>query len=598
MGDLLTLEAAVEEIQGAASAQELLEVLCQLLGVTDPQRLLGDLERLEVVKAIYADPQASALDIFDAKRERLSTVTGAQAAFMDDPVNRELVRREDAISGEAIKAELLAKGAIVADCLEEGMRGLATAAAEALRCKEGWDEISRSYGRLFSETMNREIDSHPALKEFDTASKQIDREMEVVWAAFPAGDCTADPSLKDRYEAAMSPLREKKRKLYRDKDSLLDAIRKKAQLAADRSYGREVEAAKEAYAQAQQAKIDHENQIFTSVTGNLASNSAITEEQAQAWAAQNVFVATNAANKLRRIGYPPEALRKDIAELYRHVGGKVGPVEFVLEGRSKRAYARGKSLISIQGNFSKPTLFHECGHLVEHWDEAFALACHNFIENRATGSPVKLKTLTGINYAANEKAYPDSFLDPYVGKIYGHGSTEVVSMGLQCLSSPQALAALAQKDPEHLKLILGVCSRNNPFLKTKLEQASVVATAKAKEQTKYEVWQKALAKVSGTTFGKLLDARNGGYKGFKIEAYGRGGSLFPTVRLEEERWVSSIHVGKVPDLRAVAYLLIAHAEGLLLKNLSATEAQKQAVWLVRQGNTPDWFDPETPLPKV
>lgn len=105
----------------------------------------------------------------------------------------------------------------------------------------------------------------------------------------------------------------------------------------------------------------------------------------------------------------PEQLRKDIAELYRYVGGKLGPIEFVLEGHSSRAFARGKTLIAVQGSFNKETLFHECGHLAEAWDMSSQAACLQFVRDRAKGDLVSLKKLTGGSYRSNERAYPDDF---------------------------------------------------------------------------------------------------------------------------------------------------------------------------------------------
>lgn len=439
--------------------------------------------------------------------------------------------------------------------------------------------------KWYSTALKEQVESDPQLS-------LVRKNIEIIWSKINQA--------RQSYatEDTISALRVEAENLYDEQKKLYDELVVGVKNKAEELFGAEINAAKEAYTQTIQTKTDHESALFSAITAELLELGGISEAQAADWVDSNVFIAGNAVSKLRRIGYPPEQLKQDIAELYRYVGGKIGPIEFVLEGRSKRAYARGKTTISIQGNFNKNTLFHECGHLVEHWDSAFWCACSDFIARRATGAPVKLKTLTKLRYAPNERAYPDKFINPYVGKIYESDSTEVVSMGLQCLANPQSLTHLAQHDPDHFKLILGICTRNNASLRTKLDAASVAAAAKSNEQTRYASWQKALAKVSGSAFGKLLDDLNGGYKGFKITAYGRTGALYPVTPPNGERWNASIYFGKVADIRAIAYLLIAHSEGLLLQGMSSAEAQQQAVLLIREGRVPEWFLPENPLPKV
>ena len=75
--------------------------------------------------------------------------------------------------------------------------------------------------------------------------------------------------------------------------------------------------------------------------------------------------------------------------------------------------------------------------------------------------PVSLKRLTGANYRADEMAYPDTFINPYVGKDYGGRASEVFSMALQHLESYDSLLPLIA-DPEHFSLLMGFCLRKNP----------------------------------------------------------------------------------------------------------------------------------------
>ncbi|MEI3453339.1 MAG: hypothetical protein V8Q91_07970 [Bilophila wadsworthia] len=92
--------------------------------------------------------------------------------------------------------------------------------------------------------------------------------------------------------------------------------------------------------------------------------------------------------------------------------------------------------------------------MAEAWDRVFRFPVWNLL-NRATGSPVSLKKMTGLGYQPHEKAYPDSFINPYVGKDYGGTASEVFSMALQCLASPEETAELIEKDQEHFHLLLG-----------------------------------------------------------------------------------------------------------------------------------------------
>ena len=64
--------------------------------------------------------------------------------------------------------------------------------------------------------------------------------------------------------------------------------------------------------------------------------------------------------------------------------------------------------------------------------------------SRATGEPEKLSKLTGDkNYKDSEVAYPDKFIDPYVGKVYGQVPiTEVLTMGFQHFESATSLNQL------------------------------------------------------------------------------------------------------------------------------------------------------------
>ena len=66
--------------------------------------------------------------------------------------------------------------------------------------------------------------------------------------------------------------------------------------------------------------------------------------------------------------------------------------------------------------FNKRALFHEAGHLIENLNPSLVDANKEFIKKRAFGRIKKLYDLCNSDvYRSNEKAYQDSFIDPYVG---------------------------------------------------------------------------------------------------------------------------------------------------------------------------------------
>jgi hypothetical protein len=60
-----------------------------------------------------------------------------------------------------------------------------------------------------------------------------------------------------------------------------------------------------------------------------------------------------------------------------------------------------------------------------------------------------------LDFESNEIAYPDKFVSPYVGKVYPD-ATEVISMGLERVASPQRLVDFASTDPDHFAYTVGI----------------------------------------------------------------------------------------------------------------------------------------------
>lgn len=147
--------------------------------------------------------------------------------------------------------------------------------------------------------------------------------------------------------------------------------------------------------------------------------------------------------------------RQRLADLVRLTNGQFLETMGEVKVSNARAHAsRSRGYVTFKGdNFD--TLFHEVGHHVEFGSGASAGI--DFVKGRATGDAQKLSAITGNRgYRKHEIAVPDHFINPYVGKVYQDDSTEVISMGLQYFAEPALLAKLAQKDPEHLALVVGV----------------------------------------------------------------------------------------------------------------------------------------------
>lgn len=165
-------------------------------------------------------------------------------------------------------------------------------------------------------------------------------------------------------------------------------------------------------------------------------------------------------------GWSKDALKHDIGQMFRLVGGATKPFEMVY--KKDRAHASSTGYINSGANLDKSTLWHEMGHMVEFDNpELLALAKklmqarHDAIpEGETRVLPLQILQPTH-NYDADEYAINDHFADPYTGKIYRGDKridmvtcTEVFSMGFEALSNPAKMARLAAKDPEHLALTL------------------------------------------------------------------------------------------------------------------------------------------------
>lgn len=299
--------------------------------------------------------------------------------------------------------------------------------------------------------------------------------------------------------------------------------------------------------------------VYDEIMSLLKKQSPVSEEMATAWAKENVYLDKGEKAKLKKIGYSEDDLRRDVAEFYQLVGGKIGPIKFTTT-RGDRAYASGLYTIAISKYFGKRTLFHELGHIVEHFDKKVYAANNAFIKTRATGPIEKLRKLEPrVGYQSNEEAYPDHFIDPYVGKVYSHDSTEVLSMGIQNFINADMLTNFIKNDKKHFDLIVGICRKRSAITEIKIKESKNNLKRKiniAKQQQEND--KKFLAildKMISNEFSKKILSEEG-YKNYRLVA---GRNRYWIDRNEYGEWwyLNNTAESKKSCLR-IAYLLIVN----------------------------------------
>jgi len=105
-----------------------------------------------------------------------------------------------------------------------------------------------------------------------------------------------------------------------------------------------------------------------------------------------------------------------------------------LDGRGKLAY--------------RDMIWHELGHELEARNRRVALAARRFFQLRTAGQIP--------HYRHGYRAMDDKWWHPYQGRLYSTASTELVSMGFECLSNTKRATALYARDPEHFSFIIAV----------------------------------------------------------------------------------------------------------------------------------------------
>ena len=150
------------------------------------------------------------------------------------------------------------------------------------------------------------------------------------------------------------------------------------------------------------------------------------------------------------------------ADVFELSGGKASDqIDYAIRAES-RAWALSKKTSGIDKGFvnvgsgSRNDTFHEVAHHIEYEDPDIAKASKDFVMSRATGEPEFLSDLTGDKSYGAEMAYPDKFVSPYVGKVTGKESSEVISMGVERMATSKAMQQFMKEDPEHFNFVMGV----------------------------------------------------------------------------------------------------------------------------------------------
>lgn len=294
-----------------------------------------------------------------------------------------------------------------------------------------------------------------SLEEIDPqAYAQVKAQSEVLYQLGEEIKALRDAPLEDSDEAraarvqALQALFAKQNALYAPYSEQHDA------LSARRAVQR----------QQLQANADQAKARVQSVIEGFKERSEVGEKDAKQWA-QTIEITPQAEAALRKGGYPPTQVRKDAAEFFRFVRGRLDKVRITTHDKERAAANTphgkpGQIFIPANGrDFNKRVLWHELGHHIEA-DPSAAAAARLFIRMRSeAGKTAKLKDIDWTGYEDDEVAFVDHFFSPYMGKIYDHGMTEIFSMVLESFSSPELLAARLHKDPQSFAFVRGFIDR-------------------------------------------------------------------------------------------------------------------------------------------
>lgn len=216
---------------------------------------------------------------------------------------------------------------------------------------------------------------------------------------------------------------------------------------------------------------------LTDFVNKLINDSSISKSEALSFA-QSINVDNSAKNALKQSNFYRgkkglENLQNDIADLYRLTNGKFNLKTLTKVKRNERAHFSNHSkTINVGSALEKPTLWHELTHSLEYDNPKLLVAVKGFLKERlkiAESKSSGIKPLSKIyprnGYRANEVAIEDSAFSHYVTKLYCKNgfkqdidhiyASEVLTMGIECLSNPSLSAKLLKTDPDHAAFVIG-----------------------------------------------------------------------------------------------------------------------------------------------
>ena len=121
-----------------------------------------------------------------------------------------------------------------------------------------------------------------------------------------------------------------------------------------------------------------------------------------------------------------------------------------------RANASPKNFsVNFAASDSVAVQFHEYGHLLEDVRSVRRKTSAWLRARSGHKPPMRYNKISSWS-KDTQMAYKNKFIDPYVGKIYTSGDTEVMSMGMQQFTDYKRMLRFAKKDFDHFSLIHGI----------------------------------------------------------------------------------------------------------------------------------------------
>jgi hypothetical protein len=136
-------------------------------------------------------------------------------------------------------------------------------------------------------------------------------------------------------------------------------------------------------------------------------------------------------------------------------------ISIMLDSGVDRAfYSNTYSMVVMPDNrplqYTARTTFHELGHWVEGKNNSVHEALTDFFNSRTREEElVRMSDLfPEAGYDNSEVTKKDNFIDPYMGKVYSDGSTEILSMGIELyIDNP---LEFARRDREHFDIVRAI----------------------------------------------------------------------------------------------------------------------------------------------